>query len=136
MRQVILGCAAFFFVAPNLALADPAYVARSCSVGSDCVAIVNSEIAGLEGSSSEKDKAIADIVVAIGQESQMADRRYCDRMAAAVRASADSVSDDVQKTRIRDIATTMCANQIVTSSIGDEPNTDGGERNDVPASAN
>jgi hypothetical protein len=84
MRQQILA-ATLLVLTSSLAWADPAEVARSCATGSDCTALVNQEIAGMQGTQAEKDKAVADLVVSIGTESQTADALRCQAMAAAVR---------------------------------------------------
>jgi hypothetical protein len=140
MRQQIL-ISSLLILTSSIAWADPAQVSRSCAAGSDCTALVNEEIAGMQGSQAAKDKAIADLVVSIGQESQTASAESCRNMADGVRASASSVSDAGQRARIVDIADSMCKAQTLTASLGDdtpagENDNDGGERNDELASGN
>ncbi|CAN7690046.1 hypothetical protein [Rhizobium sp. LjRoot254] len=135
MRQKILA-ATLLVLTSSLAWADPAEVAQSCATGSDCTALVNQEIAGMQGTQAEKDKAVADLVVSIGTESQTADALRCKEMAVAVRASAGSVSDAGQQARIIAVADSMCKAQIQTAAIGDDSPDDGGERNEQPASDN
>jgi hypothetical protein len=91
----------------------------------------------MQGTQAEKDKAVADLVVSIGTESQTADALRCQAMAAAVRGSAGSVSDAGQQARITAVADAMCKSQIQTAALGDDsPDEDGGEHNDRPASSN
>jgi hypothetical protein len=138
-RQIIIS--SLIILTSSIAWADPAQVSRSCAAGSDCTALVNQEIAGMQGSQAAKDKAIADLVVSIGEESQTANAESCQNMADAVRTSASSVSDAGQRARITEIAGSMCKAQTQTASLGDntpagENDNDGGERRDVKASAN
>jgi hypothetical protein len=138
MRQQIL-IASLLILSSTTVWADPADVAQSCAAGSDCPALVDQEIAGMQGSQAEKDKAVADLVVSIASQSQTADRKSCERMAEAVKGSSSSVSDAGQKARIIDIGNTMCTAQTQTAAIGDDSpggEDDGGERNDQPASDN
>jgi hypothetical protein len=134
-RQVIL--LSLLILTSNVAWADPAQVSRSCAAGSNCAALVSQEIAGMQGTPAARDKAIADLVVSIGEESQTASAESCQNMADAVRASANSVSDADQQARITDIANSMCKAQVQTAAIGDDtPSNDGGERNEQAASSN
>jgi hypothetical protein len=137
MRQQIL-IASLLLLISATAWADPAEVAQSCATGSDCTALVDQEIAGMQGSQADKDKAVADLVVSIATQSQTADRKSCENMAEAVKGTSRSVSDAGQQARILDIGNTMCTAQTQTAAIGDDSpgENDGGERNDDPASSN
>jgi hypothetical protein len=138
-RQIIFS--SLVILTSSIAWADPTQVSRSCAAGLDCTALVNQEIAGMRGTQAAKDKAVADLVVSIGQESQTANSKSCKNMADAVRASASSVSDAEQRARISEVADSMCAAQIQTAALGDdtaagENDNDGGDRRDVQASGN
>jgi hypothetical protein len=136
MRYKILIASAFMLTS-SIAWADPSQVTQSCRAGANCTALVNQEIAGMRGSQAEKDKAIADLVVSIGTESQTANAQTCQNMADAVRVSASSVSDAGQQARIKEIADSMCNAQIQTAALGDDtPAEDGGDRNEQQASSN
>lgn len=136
MQRKLLIYSTLIFASATAVLAEPGSVARSCAAGADCVSLVNAEIAGMEGTAAEKDKAIADLVVAIGTESQTASPDRCNDMAVAVRTSASSVSGADQQTRIISVAETMCTQQTVTAAVGANTDDDGGERNESAASAN
>jgi hypothetical protein len=137
MRQQIL-IASLLVLTSTIVWADPAQVAQSCATGSNCTALVDQEIAGMQGSPEEKDKAVADLVVSIATQSQTADQKSCERMAEAVKGTSRSVSDAGQQARILDIGNTMCTPQTTTAAIGDDSpaDDDGGDRNDQPASSN
>ena len=135
MRKDVIGISAFLCVMAGAAMADSASVVTSCSAGDDCVASVNAEIASMQGSSAEKDKAIADLVVVLGQQSQTASRQACEQMAAGVRASATSVSDAGQQTRIMQIADSMCTQQVVTATVNENGDDDGGEPGEAPSAS-
>lgn len=133
-------------VFPAVAYADAASVAKSCASGGDCVALVNAEIAGMSGSQADKDKAIADLVVAIGNEAQSVQPETRQKMANAVDAAAQNVSDAEQRARIVEIAATLRRRlDTQTAALGDDgaapgtggPDADGGgERNEFAGSAN
>jgi hypothetical protein len=106
-RSSLIALALASAMVPSFAFADAASVARGCASGGDCVALVNAEIAGLGGSQSEKDKAIADIVVALGNEAQSASPETRQNIANAVEVAAANVSDSDQRVRIVQIAATL-----------------------------
>lgn len=135
MKRSVLCISTFLCVMAGTAFADPATVASNCAAGGDCTARVNAEIAGMQGSSADKDKAIADLVVALGQQSQTASAEACEQMAAGVRASASAVSDAGQQARILQIAGSMCTQQIQTAAVNDNQNGDGGEKSDGPSAS-
>jgi hypothetical protein len=154
LSKVLWGCAMFkrtlvamafaSAVFPSIAFADAASVARSCASGGDCVALVNAEIAGMTGSQADKDKAIADLVVAIGNEAQSVQPETRQVMANAVDAAALQVSDAGQRARIVEIAATLRRRlDTQTAALGgDAPGTggpdggDGGEKNEFAGSPN
>lgn len=136
MRKTLLCVSTFLVATAGAALADPASVATSCLAGGDCVALVKTEISNLPEDSASRDKGVADLVVALGQQSTVATRKHCEQMAAGVRVSADSVSSVDQRTRILEIANTMCTPQTVTASVANGPNSEGGDRHETAASAN
>lgn len=128
-------------VLPSMALADAASVARSCGSGGNCVALVNAEIAGMTGSQADKDKAIADLVVAIGNEAQSVSPEARQSMANAVESAGQQVSDAEQRTRILEIAASLRRRlDQQTAALGDgtapSGGTNGGEKSETAASAN
>jgi len=125
---------------PSMAFADAASVAAGCASGGDCVALVNAEIASMGGSQADKDKAIADLVVAIGNQAQSVQPETRQSMANAVDAAALHVSNAEQRARIVEIAASLRRRlDTETASLGgdDGPDgTDGGEHNEFQASNN
>lgn len=94
-------------LAPASAFADAASVAKGCAAGGDCVALVKAEIAGMTGSTAEKDKAIADLVIAIGNQAQSVTPETRQSMANAVDTAALSVTDAEQRARITQVAAAL-----------------------------
>lgn len=140
MFKRALAVALFASVAlPSIALADAASVARACGGGGDCVALVNAEIAGMGGSQAEKDKAIADLVVAIGNEAQSVSPEARQKMANAVEAAGQQVSNAEQRARIFEIAAALRRKlDEQTAALGSDTSSDntGGEKSGIAASAN
>jgi hypothetical protein len=106
---------------PASAFADAASVAKGCAAGGDCVGLVSTEIAGLDQTCAVKDKAIADLVIAIGNEAQSAQPAVRQKMASAVDTASRSVCDTAQMTRIQQVATAMRNNNDTqTAALGDD----------------
>lgn len=139
-KRTVVAMAFACAVLPSIAFADAASVAAGCASGSNCVALVNAEIAAMGGSQADKDKAIADLVVAIGNEAQSVTPEARQSMANAVDAAALHVSNPEQRARIVAIAASLRRIlETETASLGgdDGPDgTDGGERNEFAGSPN
>jgi hypothetical protein len=107
-------------VLSGVAFADAASVAGGCSAGGNCVALVNAEIAGLSGSAAAKDKAIADLVVALGNASQSVTPEVRQNIAKAVAAAANAVTDPGQKLRIVQIAQAIQSGRSIQTAAVDD----------------
>ncbi|CAN7591291.1 hypothetical protein [Rhizobium sp. LjRoot254] len=138
-KRTVVAMAFACAVLPSIAFASAASVAAGCASGGNCVALVNAEIAAMGGSPADKDKAIADLVVAIGNEAQSVQPETRQSMANAVDAAALQVSNPEQRARIVAIAASLRRIlETETASLGgdDGSDSDGGERNEFAASDN
>jgi hypothetical protein len=118
-KRVLLALAVSAALAPVSAFADASSVAKSCAAGGNCAALVNAEIARLGNECRVKDKGIADLVIAIGNESQRVTPEARQNMAGAVDLAAQSVCDVAQQTRIRQVAAAMRTNQNTQTAAVD-----------------
>jgi len=139
-KRALIALAFGAALAPASAFADASSVAKGCAAGGDCVGLVSTEIAGMDQTCAVKDKAIADLVIAIGNEAQSAQPEARQKMAAAVDTAAGSVCDQAQMTRIQQVATAMRNNNDTqTAALGDNAggNTGAGDGLDAsePSSA-
>ncbi len=119
MKRAMLAFAVCAALAPVSAFADASSVAKSCAAGGDCAALVSAEIAGLGDQCSVKDKGIADLVIAIGNESQRVTPAARQNMASAVDLAAQSVCNVAQQTRIRQVAAAMRTSQNTQTAAVD-----------------
>ena len=122
---------------PSMTFADAASVARNCASGGDCVALVNAEIADMSGSPAARDKAIAGLVVAIGNEAQSVSPEARQSMANAVESAAQQVSDAEQRDRIIQVAAALRRRLDQQTAALDGDGADAsGEKSEAAASAN
>ena len=140
-KRVLVAVALASAVFPSIASADAASVARNCASGGNCVALVNAEIANMGGSAAERNAAIADLVIALGNEGQNASPNTREQIADAVEAAARNVTDAEQRDRIVQIASTLRRRlDTQTAALGDDGGTgpagNDGEKSETAASAN
>jgi len=133
LKRAFIALAFGATLTPVSAFADASSVAKGCAAGGDCVGLVSTEIAGMDQSCVVKDKAIADLVIAIGNEAQSAQPEARQKMAAAVDTAAASVCDAAQQTRIQQVAAAMRNNNDTqTAALGDDaPGTGGAADGDA-----
>jgi hypothetical protein len=121
LKRAFIAFALGAALVPASAFADAASVAKGCAAGGDCVGLVSTEIAGMDQTCAVKDKAIADLVIAIGNEAQSAQPAVRQKMASAVDTAARSVCDTAQMARIQQVATAMRSNNdTLTAALGDD----------------
>jgi hypothetical protein len=112
MKRVMIAAVFGATFAPLAAFADASSVAKSCA-----------EIARLGNECSAKDKGIADLVIAIGNESQRVTPAVRQDMASAVDLAGQSVCDVAQQTRINQVAAAMRRNQDTQTAALDSTDT-------------
>jgi hypothetical protein len=123
MKRVMIAAVFGATFAPLAAFADASSVAKSCAAGGNCSGLVSAEIARLGNECSAKDKGIADLVIAIGNESQRVTPAVRQDMASAVDLAGQSVCDVAQQTRINQVAAAMRRNQDTQTAALDSTDT-------------
>lgn len=126
LKRVMIAAVFGATFAPLSAFADASSVAKSCAAGGDCSSLVSAEVARLGNECSVKDKGIADLVIAIGNESQRVTPEARQNMASAVDLAAQSVCDVAQRTRIGQVAAAMRRNQDTQTAALDGTDTGNG----------